>query len=335
MISACIRCAFLTGVLLLGMAAAAQNKPQLKIESPRSGTIVHPGDTITVVVNSPSTQSVNVFVLGEGGLIGESPASRLPARIRVSIPANFSPGTYTLSALGKIEGGEELAASIEIDVELPDSSSHGASMAGAASIQKITGSRIILASQGEELPLEITATYSNGTEIDIKESLRLKLRTSDRNVAEVTQNRMVKAVGRGETTIIATYQDGEKSIQGVIPVIVEAEILSAAPAALVFGNDRAVPVGSSASQQIVLTYQTDNSTLRASNITVTGDFSQTNDCLSSEPRTQKMCTVTVTFAPTVPGKRMGTLEIRDNWTSIPTTVSLTGIAASARLAPRK
>lgn len=321
------------GILLIAIVggATAQDKPPLRIESPRNGTVVHPGDTITVVVSSPSGTAAGAFVLGEGGIEGGDMAFHFPARFSVSIPAKLRPGRYMLSAVGKVPGGREpVDAMIELDVEPPENNAQGASVTADASVEKIKGDeRLILGSQGEEFPLAITATYSNGKQQDISESSRLIFRSSNPSIATVTANRMVKAVGRGEASITAIYVEHERSIQCVIPVTVEAAVVSAAPAMLNFGTDRPTPVGSSVTRQVVLTYNTDNPTLRIQRVTTTGDFSQTNDCVSSsQTRAEKTCSVTITFTPTESGRREGTLTLDDNWTIAPTTVPLIGLATA-------
>jgi hypothetical protein len=54
-----------------------------------------------------------------------------------------------------------------------------------------------------------------------------------------------------------------------------------------------------------------------------GDFSQTNDCLSTLPADAN-CTFDVTFKPTAAGSRTASLAVTDNASGSPQTVSLTG-----------
>jgi hypothetical protein len=59
-----------------------------------------------------------------------------------------------------------------------------------------------------------------------------------------------------------------------------------------------------------------------SGVTVTGDFSQTNNC--STVAVNGSCTVTVAFKPTAGGTRTGTLTVTSNANNSPTTVGLSG-----------
>jgi hypothetical protein len=96
-------------------------------------------------------------------------------------------------------------------------------------------------------------------------------------------------------------------------------VLGAAPASLSFGG---TVVGSSATAKTVTVTNSGTSAASVSGVSVTGDFSQTNNC--SSVATGSSCTVTVTFTPTASGTRTGTLTVASNANNSPTTVSLTG-----------
>jgi hypothetical protein len=64
-----------------------------------------------------------------------------------------------------------------------------------------------------------------------------------------------------------------------------------------------------------------------SGVTVSGDYSQTNNC--STIAVGASCTVNVSFRPTASGTRAGTLTINSNATNSPTTVALSGTGAGA------
>ncbi|HXJ94619.1 MAG TPA: choice-of-anchor D domain-containing protein [Terriglobia bacterium] len=74
-----------------------------------------------------------------------------------------------------------------------------------------------------------------------------------------------------------------------------------------------------------------------SNITATGDFSQTNNCPASLGKFVPTasfppgCTVTVTFTPTADGRRTGTLTLVDGDPTSPQTVNLSGVGTNVSL----
>ncbi|MGI8446045.1 MAG: discoidin domain-containing protein, partial [Streptosporangiaceae bacterium] len=106
-------------------------------------------------------------------------------------------------------------------------------------------------------------------------------------------------------------------------------VLGAAPASLSFAG---TVVGSGSAAKTVTVTNSGTSAASVSGVTVTGDFSQTNNC--SSVATGSSCTVTVTFKPTASGTRTGTLTVTSNANNSPTTVSLTGsgIGATTNLA---
>ncbi|HEY5357737.1 MAG TPA: choice-of-anchor D domain-containing protein [Streptosporangiaceae bacterium] len=98
-------------------------------------------------------------------------------------------------------------------------------------------------------------------------------------------------------------------------------VLSANPASLSFGRTL---VGSAASPQTMTVTNSGTTSATVSGVTVTGDFSQTNNCTSIA--VGGSCSVTVTFKPTASGTRTGTLTVTSNANNSPTTASLSGSA---------
>ncbi|MEY9910809.1 riboflavin synthase alpha subunit [Catenulispora sp. MAP12-49] len=106
-------------------------------------------------------------------------------------------------------------------------------------------------------------------------------------------------------------------------------VLAANPASLAFAR---TAVGVSAGPQTVTISNSGTSAATVSGVSVTGDFSQTNNC--SSIAVNGTCTVTVNFTPTAGGSRTGTLTVASNATNAPTTVALsgTGVDSSVNLA---
>ncbi len=96
-------------------------------------------------------------------------------------------------------------------------------------------------------------------------------------------------------------------------------VLAASPASLSFAG---TVVGSTAPSQTVTVTNSGTSSASVSGVSVTGDFSQTDNC--STVAVGASCTVTVTFKPTASGSRSGTLTVTSNANNSPTTVSLSG-----------
>jgi hypothetical protein len=106
---------------------------------------------------------------------------------------------------------------------------------------------------------------------------------------------------------------------------------SFAPTSLSFGSQR---VGTSGAAKNVTLTNTGSGPLLISRFTVTGDYSQTNNCATSlAARTS--CTISILFTPAARGNRNGTVTLNSNAPGSAPTVSLTGtgVAPVASLSP--
>ncbi|MBZ5665716.1 MAG: choice-of-anchor D domain-containing protein [Acidobacteriia bacterium] len=88
------------------------------------------------------------------------------------------------------------------------------------------------------------------------------------------------------------------------------------------------PVGSVSQPNSSLLRNMGSAPLTISNITTTGDFSVDNDCGASIAAAST-CTFTVTFTPTQPGPRFGSIMIEDDGAGSPHFINLVGSGATA------
>ena len=91
------------------------------------------------------------------------------------------------------------------------------------------------------------------------------------------------------------------------------------PGTLNFGNQL---VGTNTTQALLL-QSSGTAPLNIASMSITGDFTQTNDCGSSVSAGSS-CTITVKFAPGATGARTGTLTVNDNAPGNPHTATLSG-----------
>ena len=100
--------------------------------------------------------------------------------------------------------------------------------------------------------------------------------------------------------------------------------LSAAPTSLSFGSQA---VGSTSGTKSVTITNSGTASATVSGVSVTGGFSQTNNC--SSIAAGGSCTVNVAFAPSAAGAATGTLTVTSNAGNSPTTVALSGTGTTA------
>ncbi len=81
---------------------------------------------------------------------------------------------------------------------------------------EVTPAEIVFAKQGESVQLRAEAVWSDGTREDV--TCLTRFQTNDDTVAEVTPDGSVDAIGKGDTYVIAFYDNGIYSTQVLFPV---------------------------------------------------------------------------------------------------------------------
>jgi hypothetical protein len=307
----------LSSTLCLGQ----QNQPTLQITSPADGTVVNPGQTISVVVSSPAGLAFAYI-----GVIGQQPIGSVgantsaPATLSVTIPSGISPGKYTLGAVGRPATGQAVfSKAILLAVERPDKPTLLTNDLPA----------IPFSAPGDFQYLRVSGTFSDGSVLDVTQSTYMSYSSSNVAVATVNAKGLVKAVGPGKALITATYSGGPSK---GIPVSVAAGPLSPTPTSLSFGTQNIGTVSSS--QGVTLTNSTNNASLSITQVTAAGDFSETDNCVSSSPlAVGATCTVNVAFAPTGTGSRTGSLNLQTNMMAGPFGVQLAGTGNESSSGP--
>ena len=100
--------------------------------------------------------------------------------------------------------------------------------------------------------------------------------------------------------------------------------LGTSPSSLTFAS---TTVGATSGSQTVTVTNSGTASAAVSAVSASGDFGQSNTCVSLGAG--GTCTVTVTFTPTTTGSRTGSLTITSNASNSPTTVALSGTGAAA------
>jgi hypothetical protein len=106
---------------------------------------------------------------------------------------------------------------------------------------------------------------------------------------------------------------------GLVPTV------SLAPSALTFPSQM---VGTTSSPEIVTLSNKGGAGLSITQISISGDFAETNNCGLSVAA-GSYCQISVTFTPTAIGIRNGTLSVTDNASGSPQAVPLSGTGGSA------
>lgn len=81
---------------------------------------------------------------------------------------------------------------------------------------KVLPEEIVFGSQGETVPLKVTAHWSDGMTEDVTPLCRFQ--TNDDSIAAVSPQGIVKAIGKGDTHIVAFYDNGIVPVPVILPV---------------------------------------------------------------------------------------------------------------------
>jgi len=145
--------------------------------------------------------------------------------------------------------------------------------------------------------------------------------------APVTQLAAVTGTAAGSVTGLlraGTYGRGiwQIPLLTATVVTVAAPAISLSPTSLTFAAQQAQTP--SAAQSVTVT-NTGNAALTISQITASGDFTETDNCIAASIAANASCTVQVIFLPSTTGARTGMLTIFANVTGGQATVPLSGI----------
>lgn len=195
-----------------GPREESNGDPRLRIDSPRDGALVAPGDILRITVSSPArTRFTDIGVVMEDWIgWADQGATSLPAHFAIKIPKDISPGSYTVSAWAGLAGrdGELVVAVIEVDIERREMP--------RAITPRLSGFHF--EKKGAEGRIELLGDFGDSDVVDVTESSRVTFESSDAAVATVDKSGTVTAVGPGRAAVVAWYGPRDRGIKASIPV---------------------------------------------------------------------------------------------------------------------
>lgn len=291
-------------------AATAQT---LKITSPPSGTLVHPGDTLSVTIESPDAKVEMVSLIGESPFDFFTPPSETPTRVEVKVPRDACCRKFQFTAVGVLQPGKPIDSEpITIDVE-PSNPPTKLLLLNAPPIFR---------SPDGPVPIVSEAVFSDGTRGDMTYSSRITYSSVQPDIASVDRQGEVTPRMPGKTSVLITYAQDSHRVQLTVPVTVNVGPLAASAYSVKFSE---LPVGmQSIEETITLTART-LGPIRIVELKVKGDYSETDNCTSSPIPHGDTCDIRVKFAPRAKGERNGEIDLLNDFSGSGLVISLEGI----------
>jgi hypothetical protein len=208
-------------VCITVLSAVPTNAQQdlVRILSPATGTIVRPGQTITITVQA-ETSIEKVVVIGQHplgvGQIVSAPAPGIvargggdlrPIRFQLTIPAQIRPGAYRVTAMGTVSGGNLESQAITLDVERSDEPSRIWTEPSIIRFEHL----------GDQIPIRVLGSFADKSEEELTKSNKTTFTSADPNIATVTTDGLVTAVAAGKTSIQIHTPQRDYSISVQVP----------------------------------------------------------------------------------------------------------------------
>ena len=170
--------------------SSAQAMPVLlQITTPTEGTVVHPGQTVTVVVAPISGDSfTSVLVKGPYPFSMSPPVSASPYQISLPVPQKIAAGKYAITAYGaRSSQNAGMSKPIHLDVE------PGTPIAS----MRVDNPTIIFKQARDKIPVRVWGTFSEGSTMEITKSSGITDSSGNPDIATVDAMGWVTAVGHG------------------------------------------------------------------------------------------------------------------------------------------
>lgn len=162
---------------------------------------------------------------------------------------------------------------------------------------------------------ELFATYLGGSGSDFGSGIALDSKgniyvvgSTDSTDFPVTQGAFQNSLGKGNDAFVLKIGPNSAPAVAMSPGLLQYAVQ---------------PVGSTSSTQTILLRNMGSSPLSIASIKTSGDFTETDDCGISVAAAAN-CTLSITFTPTAPGLRSGSIAIQDDAAGSSHLINLTG-----------
>ena len=183
-----------TMILALAIAPCFAQSNLLQITSPPNGTIVYPGQIVTISVSADPSVS-NIAILAQDPLGFTQATNGHPLQFQLTIPSNTTIGAYDVGAMGTAPDGSVVDSSpISLQVDTQYSAILSGTQPGV----------LRFSAAGERIPLHVIGTMPDGSRLDVTHSVQINYSSQNPQIATVDGQGIVTAAGLGSTYIVVS-----------------------------------------------------------------------------------------------------------------------------------
>jgi hypothetical protein len=295
------------GTVTVGGSSAAQN------------VVIANTGGVTVALSSESvTGDFQIVSDGCGGSLGPGASCTVGILFAPTV-AGIRNGTLSVadSAGTQLASLTGVAASKATDTLSPTSLTFGAQMVGTTSAYQT----IFLTNAGDTALTGIAVAIGTG---DFQVVKHCGATLSGHAACNMQVAFAPTVAGTRTGTLVVTDEYGSQSV-ALSGTAVAVPTVALTPGSLTFPL---TIVGARADPQQILVTNAGAGQLTVASVSITGDFTETNDCINQSVTGPYSCGVLVTFAPSAPGTRTGVITVTGSQPGQQMTAILTGTAVS-------
>lgn len=204
---------FAAAVLSLACVSGASAQQQVAITSPANGSVFAPGATINVTATVTGGNVVGVKV-GAQDMGMTAYQLTAPYTLSLAVPSEVV-GPRNLVAVGLI-ANETIVFSPPVTVDIEPTA-----VPTAINFQQ---SLIAFGYVGQQQRVGVTATFADGSTLDISKSTQLTLTSGNGSLVSVGSAGLLTGLAPGNTTVTAAYGNLSASLQTVGPTSVKGDL---------------------------------------------------------------------------------------------------------------
>jgi len=287
---------------------------------------------VTDSANFPTTS--NVFQTTYGGN-GDAFVSRLAAGGTSLVFSTFIGGSQSDQANGIAvdSSGNAVVVGVTQSSDFPtmDPSQRIIGISGAGTCGSVTGAGNTICSDAFVTKLDpsgmaLYSTYLGGSQNDFAQAVAVDPSGTPYVAGGTASPNFPAVVGAFQGAFAGGGSSGNAFIAKMSSE--DAPAVALVPQAVNFGNQT---LNQASTAQTVTMINAGSAPLGVADITVSGDYTQTNNCGNTVPAGSGFCNINITFTPTTPGPSTEQLTITDNAAGSPHAITVTGngVAATA------